>query len=268
MYVLRNTAILSFADEERRGGCLNALGLERIDRFIKGQGCTLEIHPREGNTIVVHCGAIQTRDAWLTACDDTLKRFRLRASHHLMFVAQPELKSPVSKAKQHDDKFWDSDRREQLRREVDFRRNAVSKARTEQARADKLLEQARVEHLRLENELRRRAGFPGAAKLDKDAEDRLCQVVVNAATVSIKDMESAVMIAKKKAEEESRRNIQEVQNSWLSKVLDAEKKVFGLNREVTVYKEMTLKDQGLLCLEDVYMSTEGNLNPLSRNLLF
>jgi hypothetical protein len=268
MYVLRNTAILSFADEERRGGCLNALGLERIDSFIKGQGCTLEIHPREGNTIVVHCGGIQTRDAWLTACDDTLKRFRLRASHDLMFVAQPELKSPVSKAKQYDDKFWDSDRREQLRREVDFRRNAVSKARTEQARADKLLEQARAEHLHLENELRCRCGFPGAAKLDKDAEDRLCQVVVNAATVSIKDMESAVMIAKKKAEEESRRNIQEVQNSWLSKVLDAEKKVFGLNREVTVYKEMTLKDQGLLCLEDVYMSTEGNLNPLSRNLLF
>jgi hypothetical protein len=76
------------------------------------------------------------------------------------------------------------------------------------------------------------------------------------------------MIAKKKAEEESRRNIQEAQNSWLSKVLDAEKKVFGLNKELTVYKEMTLKDQGLLCLEDVYMSTDGNLNPLSRNLLF
>ena len=255
MYVLRNTAILTFADEARRGGCLNAMGLERIESFCKGQGNTLEIHPRDGNAIILHCGGLQARDQWLIAFESALKNFRKT------YVAQPALPSPASKAKRELGKdSWDSAIEEKLRREVEARRDAVSKARMEQARADKLLDDARAQHQRLDRELRLRSRYPDIsddfiACLPAPEERR--QVGIGdggggGGGVSVKDMENAIAASKKKAEEEHRRALQQVQDTWQRKVKETEKKVFELDKELMSYKEMSFKDTGITDLEDMY----------------
>ena len=255
MYVLRNTAILSFADETRRGGCLNAMGLERIESLRRGEGSCLEIHPRDGHPIILHCGGLQARDQWLIAFESALKHFRSA------YVAQPNLPSPASKAKRELEKdSWDSAIEEKLRQEVEARRDAVSKARMEQARADKLLDDARAQHQRLDRELRLRSRYPDITDdfiscLPTPEERR--QVGMGDGSgggggVSMKDMENAIAAAKKKAEDEHRRAIQQVQDTWQRKVKETEKKVFELDKELMSYKEMSFKDTGITDLEDMY----------------
>jgi len=260
MYVLRNTALLSFADESRRGGCLNAIGLESIHRFCKGEGSMLQIHPREGNIIILHCGGLEACNAWLVAFESALKSFRTR------YVAQPvlsSLPSPASKSKREVEKdSWDSAIEEKLRCEVEARRNAVSNARMQQARADKMLDDARAEHQKLDRELRLRKRYPDVTgdflAMLPTPEDRR-QIGMGAegggggGGVSMKDMETAIAAAKRKSEEQQQVALQQMQDTWQKKVKESEKKVFELDKELNSYKEMSFKDTGLADLEDMYM---------------
>jgi hypothetical protein len=132
VYVLRHTAILTFADEARSGGCLNAIGLEHIESVSKGSGDALEIHRLEGDAITLHCGGVQGRDSWVAAFDGALKRFRST------FVAQPVLPTPPCK-KDVAKNEWDSAEEEKLRREVEARTSGVRAAKLEQDRANKAL---------------------------------------------------------------------------------------------------------------------------------
>ena len=217
MYVLRTSAILSFADESRQGGCLNALGLERIERFCKGEGSCLEIHPRDGNPIVLHCGGLQARDSWLISLESALKRFRSTS------VAQPLEPSPAKKVRTEvEQNGWDASIEEKLRRQVDACRTAVSLARQEQARADKILDEARAQHQRLDREIRLRQRHPEVtadflACLPEPEARR--QVGMGdggggGGGISVKELEGAIAAAKKKAEEEHRRTLQQVHDAW------------------------------------------------------
>jgi len=258
MYVLRNTALLSFADESRRGGCLNAIGLESIHRFCKGEGSTLQIHLHEGNIIILHCGGLEACNAWLVAFESALKSFRTR------YVAQPVLSSfssPASNSKREVEKdSWDSAIEEKLRCEVEARRNAVSNARMQQARADKMLDHARAEHQKLDHELRLRKRYPKVtgdflAMLPTPEDRRQVGMGVEGGGggggVSIKDMEMAISAANRKSEEQQQLALQKMHNTWQKKVKESEKKVFELDKELNSYKEMSFKDTGLA--EDMYM---------------
>jgi len=132
VYVLRRTAILTFADDSRSGGCLNAIGLEHVESVSKGSGDALDIHRRDGDAITLHCGGVQGRDAWITAFDGALKRFRST------YVAQPVLATPPRKKDVEKD-AWDRAVEEKLRLEVEARRSSVRAAKLEQERADKAL---------------------------------------------------------------------------------------------------------------------------------
>lgn len=258
MYVLRSSAILSFADESRRGGCLNALGLERIERFCKGEGSSLEIHPRDGNKIVLQCGGLQARDAWLISFESALKRFRSAS------VAQPMAPSPAKKARHEVEKdAWDVAIEEKLKRQVEACRDAVSRARMDQARADKMLDQARVQHQKLDREIRLRQRYPdvttGFLECLPEPEARR-QVGMGdggggggGGGISVKELEGAIAAAKKKAEDEHARSLQQVQDTWQKKLKKTEKKVFELDKELNSYKEMAFKDNGVADLEDMYM---------------
>jgi hypothetical protein len=201
---------------------------------------------------VVNCGGAHAREAWVIACEGALKKFR-----HT-YVALPNLPSPASKFKREVEKDgWDPAIEEKLKREVEARRNAVSKARMLQANADKMLDEARAEHLRLDRQLRLSSNFPG---LSKDFIDGMPhgegrhhgEGEAGGGRISIKEMESAIAAAKKKSDEAHKQSMQKVQDVWQGKVKHAEKQVFELGKEVHMYKEMALKEQGLDGLEDLF----------------
>jgi len=252
LYVLRSTAILSFADDTRNGGCLNAQGLECIHRFCAGEKNTLEIHLQEGNTIVLHLGGLDARNAWLVAFETTLKRFR---STYVAQPTLPPLRSEVDNEVMKDS--WDVAVEEKLRREVEARRDAVTQARMQQQRADKLLDVARVEHQRLDRELNLRTRYPaisGNFLNSLPVPEERDQVKMGGGGrgggavrggVTVIDMENAIDAANKLSKEQYAKDIKQVQDTWREKVKETEKKVLALDKELVEYKQISSNDHAL-----------------------
>jgi len=73
-YVLRPTGLQVFRNEALAGGCLNAFGLERIERVGTLGGTTVSV-AHDGGTLLLQCESEPSRNAWVAALDSALARF-------------------------------------------------------------------------------------------------------------------------------------------------------------------------------------------------
>lgn len=154
---------------------------------------------------------------------------------------------------------------DKLRREVAEQRTAVAKAREAQARADLLLDDSRRKHELLDRELRLRGRYPDITNNfieslpEPEARAQVGKMEIGeggGGGVSMKELQNAIAVAKKKAQEQNERVLEQMEHSWQRKLKGAKTKVLELDRELMSLKEMTFKDTGPPDPEDTYMGSD------------
>ena len=240
---------------------INVVGLETVLKAGRVGAMSLEVIHGVGHLLMEASSAFE-RDQWVRCFDTALSRFR-RTS-----VIEPKV--TVNRTEVSRPAKWDAAVEERLRMEVETRRRAVAAAQRTRQEAERALDRARHEHIRVDQDLRMCVtephvsdefllGMPRPQARDQGGFDPNALEgaggsskpgAVTEIPVTQEELKMAVEAAKKRVKADAEQQMNNTVDSFQRKMADLQKTVSERNEELEAAKGMTRELESRLAKRD------------------